>query len=802
MILIITHNNSDFDAIASSYLLTKIFPDSVILRPSSIEKEVEEYLESSQLHIPFHDPTDKKFAKIIFTDCSSDQELIDKYGAKNCTVKVYDHHPTDDYGSNVSLLFRKFAAKLRNIDPEEAFLALLGIYQDTGGLTYASTKPVDLEASSFFLRFDPPLEKIPYFLNYYEIDENAVVIMSKIIQNGIRIGVPSCSILYSYYHVDFYYRGFSLLLNHLLNMENLHAIFVLFIYKNKVILTGRSLDERININEMLSHLADGGGHSLAASRSFPKKDEHIVERKIKNLISNDLFARPVSFFLKMMNAEQFSVDKADKGSMYFKTSNSLWEYLDLISKGYKPYLLSGKKLFSPKVHRSIVPEVMLKPPLPIPSNRKKNPIVLTLKKYLYRVLDKEILDFISQMSATASELGVRVFVVGGVVRELLTAYIEKGVELDLREIDLSVEGKDAILFATALQKRISGSKLHVYRDFNTATIKLFKKISGKKLGISFDFATARKEMYTSGGALPMVDFSSIEDDLGRRDFTVNSMALSLNRKDFGRIYDFFSGQSDLKEKKLRILHSKSFFDDPTRVLRMLRFKDQLGFELEKRTERLLRFSLAFGITQNIRGFRLTRELKSLFNGRDPIDGIEDLKKYDLIWEIFGIEIGDLSELNTLNTTVNWLKLIHPEIPIRKDLIIFGYFFRKNKGKGIKETFLFNRKELSIIKEIIQFRSSRFTRASKFSTFEKRLGKRSNEARLFYLSLLKEEARERYIQYLLRSMEYSSPIPGAELKQMGYAGPEIGELLFKQKLLWLDGHSVSKEDIEKLAAQIK
>ena len=178
-------------------------------------------------------------------------------------------------------------------------------------------------------------------------------------------------------------------------------------------------------------------------------------------------------------------------------------------------------------------------------------------------LPKRVFSKLEQAGELADHMGVSAFVVGGFVRDLLL-----GIEnLDL---DLVIEG-DGIAFARALGRR-EKARVKVHERFGTAVV-MFPE------GFKLDVATARTEYYEYPAALPTVEPSSIKKDLYRRDFTINTMAVRLNKGEFGALIDFYGGRRDLKEKTIRVLHSLSFIEDPTRVFRAIRFEQRFGFHL-------------------------------------------------------------------------------------------------------------------------------------------------------------------------------------------------------------------------------
>lgn len=201
----------------------------------------------------------------------------------------------------------------------------------------------------------------------------------------------------------------------------------------------------------------------------------------------------------------------------------------------------------------------------------------------------------------AEELGFNAYLVGGSVRDLLRG------EENL-DIDVVIEG-DGITFARALGERLN-AKVRTHQKFGTAQIFAQKS--------KLDVATARTEYYESPAALPKVETSSIKKDLYRRDFTINTLAVKLNLKDFGLLIDFFGGQRDLREKTIRVLHNLSFVEDPTRAFRAIRFSERFGFKISKHTENLIKSTIEMKLFDMLSGPRLYEELLISFKETEPI----------------------------------------------------------------------------------------------------------------------------------------------------------------------------------------
>jgi len=211
-------------------------------------------------------------------------------------------------------------------------------------------------------------------------------------------------------------------------------------------------------------------------------------------------------------------------------------------------------------------------------------------------LRSEPLDLVRIAGEIAERSGYGLYLVGGAVRDLLLGQAN----LDL---DLVVEG-DAVELARALQRQAGGEVLTHLR-FGTAKL--------RRGDLLIDLATARAESYEHPGALPTVRPSTIVDDLARRDFTINAMAIHLDASNFGRLVDPFGGQEDLSRKRVRVLHDNSFVDDATRMLRAVRYEQRFDFRLEPATERLLRRDVS--MLHTVSGDRTRHEVELIL--REP-----------------------------------------------------------------------------------------------------------------------------------------------------------------------------------------
>ena len=229
-------------------------------------------------------------------------------------------------------------------------------------------------------------------------------------------------------------------------------------------------------------------------------------------------------------------------------------------------------------------------------------------------LPQERLSLLRELGKLADEEGVSLYLVGGVVRDLLL----KRKDWDL---DLAVEG-DGIAFARLVADRY-GAGLAVFERFATARLAFPD-------GLKMDIASTRRESYAQPAVLPTVQPASIEEDLSRRDFTINAVAVQLNPRQFGRLLDPYGGQRDLRAHTIRLLHEESFEDDPTRIFRAIRFEQRFGFRLERSTLRLLAQAASTNLIQQLSGPRLQNEILLLFAEHDPVRAIARLAQLKLL----------------------------------------------------------------------------------------------------------------------------------------------------------------------------
>lgn len=228
---------------------------------------------------------------------------------------------------------------------------------------------------------------------------------------------------------------------------------------------------------------------------------------------------------------------------------------------------------------------------------------------------------LAKIGAEAAAAGWRTAVVGGFVRDLLLGIINQ-------DLDIVIEG-DALACSRLLADRLGGAVVRTSR-FGTAALAVG---DGK-----IDLAMARKERYPRPGALPEVSGGSLEDDLFRRDFSINAMAIELSPVSFGRLLDPVGGRADLAAGLIRVLHPQSFRDDPTRLLRAVRLAHRMNFALAADTESCWRQAVKGRYWRLVSPARLGREIRLLFAENDWVGLVRRLEAGNLFWPLFAVRL--------------------------------------------------------------------------------------------------------------------------------------------------------------------
>lgn len=402
-------------------------------------------------------------------------------------------------------------------------------------------------------------------------------------------------------------------------------------------------------------------------------------------------------------------------------------------------------------------------------------ISLQLEKYL----PPQVLELVKDAGRRANELGQELYLVGGMIRDLFLGHINS-------DLDLVVEG-DALRLAKDLAKD-SQAKLIIHTRFGTARLDY--------TDFSLDIATARCESYSQPGALPVVRPGSITDDLSRRDFSVNAMAMHLTPRRFGEMIDFYHGKEDLRRGLIRILHPNSFIDDSTRILRALRYEQRLDFELEMETSELLRRDAAMLYT--ISGDRLRHELELILSEAHPE---RVLRRAD--------GLGVLNKLHPSLEGNGWLdeKFDQARQSYKASLstlylCLLIYNLTEEENEQFISRFNFPKKLIHAMRHTLQLKAHLHSLAEpqlKPSDIYQLLNSHAIQAIQVNALASESQVISQRMQLYLTRLRYIKPfLNGEDLKRLGIiSGYRLGEILEALHRARLNGEVRTRKDEEEL-----
>jgi tRNA nucleotidyltransferase (CCA-adding enzyme) len=652
-VVVATHTNTDFDAFAATLAARRLYEGAIVCLAGSLNRNVREFyrlhadeldfvVEASRLELD-------AIRRLIVVETVHASRLGElEPVALDSTVDkvVFDHHGDEkpdwagpesvvvsEDGALTTTLVGVLAERELSVTPLEATVFALGIHEDTGSLTHATTTQRDAEALGWCLRHGAEQELLARFLHtpLGEVERELLATLLESLEAHQAAGVE---VLVAAASAPEYVEGISNLAHKLVDVTDCEALAVLVDMDGRVFAVTRSRVPELDASA-LAGLLGGGGHAQAASAIYrgPLEEAHrVVVERLDEAIREPARARDVMSTPARTISPDETVSRAMVACQRFGQSGILVakgdevvgavsrEDLDkAISHGLSHAPVKG--IMSSRVAASDeeTPLSELQRLLAAGNDRIA---VLHEGKLAGVVTRSDVLRALGERAATArrptvslseelgrlerleqvfeavtalSEAYEGVYLVGGTVRDILLA--ERSFD-----VDIAVEG-DAIALAQALADALGG-RVRAHEKFGTAVV-----VYGD--GERVDVVTARTEFYDAPAALPSVEHASIREDLFRRDFTINAMAVSLKGDDYGRLVDPFGGRVDLEEKRIRVLHNLSFIDDPTRIFRAIRYENRYGFRMDEHTLGLARGCIEMGLVGDLSSARLRDELVAL-----------------------------------------------------------------------------------------------------------------------------------------------------------------------------------------------
>jgi len=675
----------DFDALASLMCITKLYPGIAVASDSPMERSVANFMGIYRNMVEFTnlDDIDRRSVEwLIIVDTRPSkrlQEFIATFpNLKKCLI--FDHHDTGSdevrncqivqkrVGSTTTILAPMMIQKKIYISPQEATLMLAAIYEDTASLVSPTTKPEDLDTAARLMSLGGNLQTVRRFIST-ALDERGKDILKRFL-DAIEV-VPMGGVLVAISCVKYtkYVENLAFITHKLFDLVEADAIFTASAFTGNTYFVGRSLDERlVDCARILSHFG-GGGHKTASAAKIageldPKaaynrlmsvcEDEikpppivsSIMNHPVKSIMPNDTVKRAIKMLqrfghggLPVVNNKKLvgivtrrDLDRVppelgDKPVKRFMTSNPITiQATASIVEARRLMMKKGVGRLPVKDGDELVGIITRSDVLkanfwhrgqdigPYP-----NPVMLSRMQTgeLYKRLPQHFRTIIEKIALIAEGLGVNAYLVGGAVRDLV---------LDREPSDLDiVVGGDAINLAHAVSQAIGG-RIISHERFGTARV--------STNGASIDFATARAEFYTEPGSHPDVIRSGVIEDLRRRDFGVNALALGLTGSEAWRIIDVCAGLEDISKKQIRVLHNLSFIEDPTRILRAVYYSTILGFEIEDGTLKMAKDAVKTGLLSTAKNERTAIELMRILSHEYGSDMLVKLKLIGGLMAIF------------------------------------------------------------------------------------------------------------------------------------------------------------------------
>ncbi|HPT58836.1 MAG TPA: CBS domain-containing protein [Fervidobacterium sp.] len=695
MKVITSHTNADFDSFACCVGLKKLKPDFEIVLCGIPVQNLKEYLRFYGDTFSFLTESDLKklnepIDELIIVDTNGLDRVGDEIKSRlsnDVKITIIDHHPEIwpasegmASGERVEKIFRQVGAATTivvnmlkengiKITSEEATLLAIGIYEDTGSLLFSSTTIEDVECVLYLLRNGASISVVAEYVRFdLTIDQKHI--LSDMLQNVTVYDVDDYQITISHAESDKFIGGLAAIVSKFWYTHSVETLIAVVRMGKKTFITARTKSLDIDLAGLMGEFG-GGGHKQAASATISAAPVEEVIHKVLQLLpkyvfkgikARDIMSTPVRTVFANETIEDAnrimevtghgglpvieenkligivtkkSVDKAMnhglgkrpvKSIMSSKlTTATLDTPVSVLKKmmidhdiGRIPILDENNMLAGIVTRSDVIKATNSEVHQTHPSGSTVVPTFTNLSKLISERLPNRVVNLLRLLGLYGFDFNISVYVVGGFVRDLLLG-------IPNYDLDIVVEG-NGIEFAKHVGRQLNATVVP-YDKFFTASV-VFKD------GFKIDVATARTEYYEQPGKLPQVDISTIKKDLYRRDFTINAMAIKLNPSEYGTLYDFFNCQKDLKDGIIRVLYNLSFIEDPTRMIRAIRFEQRYDFKMEPSTLELLKKNLEENYLERVSGARIRQEIEKILVEENSLKAIRRMAELGMIRHIF------------------------------------------------------------------------------------------------------------------------------------------------------------------------
>ena len=665
--VIVTHANTDFDAFAAMLAARRLYPGAVVALSGSLNRNVRDFyrLHAEELGIVEQGRVDlAAVERLIVVETSHPARLGDfERVARDPGVEVvlFDHHADEeldwvrpenvvrsDDGALTTTMVSILAEREIEVTPLEATVFALGIHEDTGSLSYAGVSLRDAEALAWCLRHGASQAMVAQYL-HAPLGETERRLLDALLAAAETHRIDGFDVLVSAVSSPAYVEGISNLAHKLVDVTDCRGLVVLVEMDGRVFCVVRARVAELDAAAVAAALG-GGGHAQAASAIHRGSLDEARKAALdalpgavrRRLTARDIMSRPARFISPedtvahaMVLCQRHRQSAMQVGEPRKLAGIVTREDLDkavahgLSHAPVKSVMTSDAVTCSedtplPEVMRLVAASEVGR----VPVVRDDEVVGVVTRSDLLAALEEPLgaeeepggpdlgerlfalqsLQTVFEAVQAVSEPFDGVYLVGGAVRDVLMG------EPNF-DVDIAVEG-DGISFGRALAQALGGRAVP-HDKFGTAIV-----LYGD--GGRVDVATARTEFYDYPGALPSVEQASIRQDLYRRDFTINAMAVSLKGADFGRLVDYFGGLRDLSQGVVRVLHNLSFIDDPTRIFRAIRYETRYGFHMDAHTLGLARACVEMDLVGELSSSRVRDELQALLSEERVADSVRRL----------------------------------------------------------------------------------------------------------------------------------------------------------------------------------
>lgn len=630
----------------------------------------------------------EKVNHVYIVDCQRLERLDDRakefVSSKlpDLTYTVFDHHELDSNGlmptaredsicrstgAATTILVEKLKQQGIDITPFEATVMTAGIYEDTGCLTHTGTIEADVNCVAWLLSKGADLSVVKKLIKPVFSDEQTEL-FEDLLSRVERIAIPGLRASICSGATERFVEGLADITSRMLSYTGSDAVISAVKMKDRVHVVGRCESPLLDMSTLVKNFG-GGGHPGAASAVIKNGDTAETVELVKSLLKSqtkpektaaEIMDSPVRTILPDVSMEEAlrimlrhsldgiivmeqgnligviskrDVDKARhhklghapaRGFMSHPVITvdehaSLSEMQKIMVRediGRLPVLNSQSRLIGIVGRKELLSALYGNTTGSSTREESLTPIMRVRDvRSLLSSVESEVLDLYRELGTVAAALGMSVYLVGGCVRDLI-------LRRENHDLDFVVEGS-AIDLARELSRR-GPTRFEILAEharFCTATLRV--KLSRPR---DIDLASARTEYYEFPAALPVVEPSRLEQDLSRRDFSINALAMSLHPDSFGRIIDYYNGMSDIEGRLIRVLHQFSFIEDPTRIIRAARFASRFGFHLERKTKLQAQRAIELGIFDNLGGVRLKEEIRMILESSERLVALDVLKE--------------------------------------------------------------------------------------------------------------------------------------------------------------------------------